>query len=278
MKDSLDRFYTHPKIAALCVRLANGYHDLTNAVVIEPSAGAGAFLKLLPAQTIGLDLAPASLGIEQRDFLAYRPIYLHRNVILVGNPPFGRSAALAIAFVNQAAQIGHTIAMVLPRSFRKASVQNRLDSRLHLVAEQILPPDSFVFEDRPYDVPCVFQIWRRTKQHREPVRLATSHPDFDFTGKDAAAFAVQRVGANAGRIKIDFAACSQSSHYFIKPRRSTVLDTMRRIDFDTVRFDTAGNPSIGKGELVALYDEVTPRLPLNGRKLSPAIAASRLRA
>lgn len=278
MKDPLDRFYTHPKIAALCVRLANQYHDLTDAVVIEPSAGAGAFVQHLPAQTIGLDLSPAMPGIERQDFLTYRPIYLHRNVILVGNPPFGRNAALAVSFVNQAAKIGHTIAMVLPRSFRKASVQNRLDSRLHLVAEQILPENSFVFEERPYDVPCVFQIWKRTKQHREPVQLPTAHPDFDFVTKDAGAFAVQRVGANAGRIKLDFDSCAMSSHYFIRPLRSTVLDTMRRIDFDTVRFDVAGNPSVSKGELVALYAEVTPRLPLNGRKLSPTIAASRLRA
>lgn len=259
MKDPLDRFYTHPDIAALCVRLTNQHHDFTDAVVIEPSAGAGAFLKCLPAQTIGLDLAPAMPGIEQRDFLTYRPIYLHRNVALVGNPPFGRNASLAIAFVNQAAKIGHTIAMVLPRSFRKASVQNRLDSRLHLVAEEILPPNSFVFEERPYDVPCVFQIWKRLKRHREPVQLPTAHPDFDFTGKDAAAFAVQRVGANAGRIKLDFTDCAPSSHYFIKPLRSTVLDTMRQINFDAVRHDVAGNPSVGKGELVALYAEVEPR-------------------
>lgn len=257
MKDFLDRFYTHPDVAALCVRLANEYHDLTDAVVIEPSAGAGAFLKYLPTQTLALDLAPASPGIGQGDFLTYRPIYLHRNVALVGNPPFGRNANLAIAFVNQAAKIGHTIAMVLPRSFRKASIQNRLDSRLHLIAEEILPPDSFVFEDRPYDVPCVFQIWKRLKRHREPIQLPTAHPDFDFVAKDAAAaFAVQRVGANAGRIKLDFTHCAPSSHYFIKPRRATVLDTMRQIDFDTVRHDTAGNPSVGKGELVALYSGV----------------------
>lgn len=254
MKDPLDRYYTHPKIAVLCVRLANRYHDLTDAVVIEPSAGAGAFLQHLPAQTIALDLAPASSGIEQRDFLSYRcPIYLHRDIILVGNPPFGRNANLAVAFVNHAARLGYTIAMVLPRSFRKASIQNRLDSRLHLVAEQILPPRSFVFEGRPYDVPCVFQIWKRTKQHRAPVQLPTVHPDFDFTGKDAAAFAVQRVGANAGRIKLDFTDCAPSSHYFIKPHRANVLDTMRQINFDAVRHDVAGNPSVGKGELVMLY-------------------------
>lgn len=259
----LDQFYTRSDLAGACVEMLRQHLagevypcDLDAFAVIEPSAGTGSFLIHLPPTTVALDLDPKAEGIIKQDFLGWRRIYLHRNVAIVGNPPFGKNSSTALAFFNNAAQTAHLIAMILPRTFRKASVQNRLDDRFHLVAERLTPAGSFIHNDLPYDVPCVFQIWQRSLRQRDRrtiTALPRHHRDFSFVERDRATIAIQRIGANAGRVKDSFDSCAASSHYFIKPHAERAIPTLRKIDFDTVRHDTAGNPSIGKAELIELY-------------------------
>ena len=55
----LDKFYTKDKVAKQCVQfLYEICPEAKDQPCIEPSAGAGAFLPYLPAQTIAYDIAP----------------------------------------------------------------------------------------------------------------------------------------------------------------------------------------------------------------------------
>ncbi|MBM3928107.1 MAG: SAM-dependent methyltransferase [Sphingomonadales bacterium] len=247
--ERLDQYYTHPDVAEHFYAIFREHFDPAAYLMVEPSAGTGSFLKVMPDGSIGYDVEPKYPGIQTADFLTVR-IDNDRAIAILGNPPFGRNASMAVRFFNHAAAQVSVIAFILPRTFRKASIENRLHRNFHLIREEPVPEDAFLFRGKPFNVPAVFQIWER-RSYLRPLRPdVTWHPDFEFlTTPDLADFAIQRVGAGAGRLHHDFAA-SPSSHYFI---RGDVEHIMARINFRTVAADVAGNPSLSKAEIVALY-------------------------
>lgn len=256
----LDQFYTRPEVAARCVALAEAAIGDGVGLWVEPSAGAGAFLERLPRPRIGLDIAPAAEEVLEADFLAWSPPSQVGPVAVVGNPPFGRNASLAVRFFNHAARFADHIALVLPRSFEKASVQLRLSSEMTLVAEHPMKPDSFVLAGQPRHVPTVFQVWRRTGNARPHLDPPRQHPDFRFLRRaesiSLADFAFQRVGRQAGRVSA-VGQQPRTSHYFIAvaegQQAGTVMQRLAAMDWSELRGRTAGVHSIGKAELVAAY-------------------------
>jgi hypothetical protein len=120
--------------------------------------------------------------------------------------------------------------------------------------ETILEKNSFIFEDKPYDVPCVFQIWEKKEHERSKIPTFTKHDDFIFTTKEDADISLQRVGVDAGKIRYEnFEDRSPQSHFFIKFNNKDLSRRFDVLDFDSVKFNTAGNPSVSKSELIELY-------------------------
>lgn len=244
----LDQYYTREDVAAHCYSILMEHIDPTCYQMIEPSAGTGSFYKLLPVGSLGYDIEPKYPGIQTADFLTIE-IESHRKIATIGNPPFGKNSSMAVRFVNHAAHWSSVIGMILPRTFRKASIENRINRSFHLIREVDVPDHAFVFRSKPYDVPAIFQIWERRRELRA-LRLAeTQHPDFKFTTPERPDFAIQRVGAQAGRVHHDF-TMSPSSHYFIQ---GDVEAIMMQLDFARVAGDVAGNPSLSKSEIISLY-------------------------
>lgn len=254
----LDQYYTRHDVAAYLYEVLKRYFDPDKYQMIEPSAGEGAFYRVLPAGSIGYDLAPRYPGVRKADFLS---VDLSvdtggREIGILGNPPFGKNSSAAKRFFNHSAAHGAKfIAFILPKTFRKPSVQNKLDRAYHLLYEEDVPDNAFLFEGRTYNVPTTFQIWELRVEPRELILTETSHPDFEFTGPEDADFAIQRIGARAGRIHQDFTV-SKSSHYFI---RGNVRTVMAQLDFGSVAQNTAGNPSLARSEIVRLYREWVAR-------------------
>lgn len=258
---SLDQFYTSIEVAERCVLslLAVLGTPSDRTTWIEPSAGSGRFLKLLPHPRIGLDIAPANPEVILGDFLVWWPTGDARKIV-VGNPPFGKNSSLAVKFFNHAASFADVVAFIVPRTFQKATVQARLDPFMDCVLEELLPLESFEFGGEPYAVPTVFQVWRRMSHPRPCVRRATSHADFEFLPAHlahAADFAFQRVGARAGLISLEGRMKSPQSHYFVRMLNPSadVRAGLQSIDWNLVKWRTAGNPSIGKAELVEAYED-----------------------
>ena len=249
-KSKLDQFYTKQEEAVRLYGIFQGMFDPAQFLMIEPSAGTGAFFKLLPPGSLGYDRDPKFHGIQEADFLSVK-IPEGRRAAVIGNPPFGRNAGTAVIHFNYAASqpVVDVIAMILPRSFRKASVANRLNLDFHLLREEDVPRDAFLFDDKPFSVATIFQIWVRRGVPRQLRSVETTHADFAFTEPARASFVMQRVGARAGRVHNNFAA-SPNSHYFIRGR---VKGIMQRIDFKTVVANATGNPSLAKSEIVFLY-------------------------
>ena len=273
---SLDQFYTNRSIVPLLIKevefFAQKRLKLNNSFSatqwLEPSAGDGAFLDFLPNHSIGLDLEPASPNVIKTDFLLWsindNDPQKNKQWIVIGNPPFGKNSSLAIKFFNHAAIFADIISFIVPRTFEKISVQNRLNQNFFLEKEIVIDPNSFIFEGNNVSVPCVFQIWSRFPKNK--IRLKINHPKthVDFqTIKDLnkADFAFQRVGAQAGKVKdMTSKSISPSSHHFIyvvdRKNIKNVRKKFESIDFSLVKSRTAGNPSISLTELILLYSEI----------------------
>lgn len=264
----LDQFYTRADVAATCAQvcldvLRQRGVALDTCFFVEPSAGTGAFLDAVPAPKLGLDLEPGRSDIEQADFTTWDPtgrFSPEQMVVAIGNPPFGKNSSLALAFVNRCAMFADYVAFILPRTFEKASLQAKLDPHLHLIHEVELAADSFVHDGQPYTVPVVFQIWARLLELRPiTARAPLTHPDFQFVQDPTEAdFAFQRVGAAAGKVSVEGLRKAPPSHYFIKVNPDVPRDVqaiLADIDWTEVKHRTAGNPSIGKRELVELYEQ-----------------------
>lgn len=255
---ALDQFYTSRPVAAACFKILESAEVLQDTdVFLEPSAGDGAFFELMPAERrVGVDLEPKYPNVAQQNFLTqFIPDPGVRRWVVVGNPPFGKNASLAVQFFNRAAEFADVIAFVVPLTFRKQSLQRRLHGNFELIADEPLKSEAFVFEGKPYAVPCSFQIWKRTDVAREHVLPPLVHDDFAFCKAEDAHFAIRRVGGLAGKVLPVFDGYSPASHYFIRSniKPEVLVERFMGITWDDVKWNTAGNPSISKRELVAKY-------------------------
>lgn len=255
---ALDQFFTRPDVAMHCISEVQRYlaHDKRQWLWVEPSAGGGAFLDAMPNPKMGLDIHSRRMDITAADFLSWYPGKTPYPIAVAGNPPFGKNSSLARKFLDHAASFADIVAFILPRTFQKPAFINRLDRHMHLVREMVLADDSFIFENQPYPVPTVFQIWERRIELRMVTHNATKHPHFSFVRANEAHFAFQRVGARAGLVSREGLQKSPQSHYFLKANigPDDLFYRLRSIDWDPVKLRTAGNPSIGKGELIHSYD------------------------
>ena len=165
----LDQFFTRPEVAQDCYASLRQWMHQDGARpeeyhFIEPAAGTGAFFDLLPTdRRVGVDIAAFRDEYERADFLSWQPAE-EQCYALVGNPPFGYRAWLALAFMNHAAKFADYVGMILPMAFQsdgKGSPKLRVRG-LRLVHTQHLPQDSFVdVQGRRAKVNALWQVWQR---------------------------------------------------------------------------------------------------------------------
>lgn len=237
----LEKFYTKPEVAKFCIeQLDLSKYDK----IIEPSAGSGSFSNQLECEAY--DIAPEGENIIKQDFLQTN--IEKGNILTIGNPPFGRQSSLAIKFINHAAKYSKTIAFILPKSFGKESMLNKLNKHLHLVKEIELSENSFYYKEDSFDVPCNFYIFEYLDKEREkPKKYETT--DFEFTTKDKADYSIRRVGFYAG--KVEGLEVSVESHYFIKDK-DHAIDILKNLEYPSAK-KTVGSRSISKNEIVKEY-------------------------
>lgn len=252
-KDILDRFYTLPDVAAICIhQLDLSKYDL----IVEPSAGNGSFSHQLPS-CVAYDINPGAADIQKADWLALDKTFLSKGrSLVIGNPPFGEQGKKAIDFFNSCKDAS-TIAFVLPLSFRKSSIQNRLNLSFWLEKELDLSNTLFLFEGQKVKVPCVFQVWEKKEEQRSKKKGKTTTPYLDFVSPKEADFRIQRVGGNAGRADVDLNR-AVSSNYFVKNKTNLsnleLIDIINNLVFPTISF-TVGPKSLSKTELIEVLEE-----------------------
>ena len=171
----------------------------------------------------------------------------------IGNPPYGKNSALALKFINKGSEIADNVFFVIPRTFRKPSLINRVDSNLHLVSDETIDESAF-----PDSIITCKQHWEVREDKRERIETLTEHPHFQFTTVDKADFAVGRVGGGpTAKVYPNPKERSDSSHYYVRELVDGVMNRFVQLHsvFKESALETVGCPSLSKHDIIRLYQE-----------------------
>ena len=271
-EEGLDKFYTIPSYSKKCIDKVFELYDISKwDLIIEPSAGDGSFLNQIESdKVIGIDISPKHNKIIKQDFLEYNPPENKKNILVIGNPPFGRISSLAIKFFNHSAKWSNMIAFIIPRTFRRISVQNKLNRLFHLVYDEEVPNKPCCFTP-VMSAKCCFQIWIKKDSKRPIVKLPVTHEDWDFlkmgpldnegqpTPPTGADFALRAYGGKIGDIIFgdELSLLRPKSWHWIKINsnkynKMELIDRFKGLDYSN-SVNTARQNSMGRGDLVHLY-------------------------
>lgn len=255
LKSSLDKFYTKSHLAK---RLISAINLNEFDVVVDPSCGAGAFYSNMNHKCkIGIDILPHIDGVISHDFLTWNySDLIGKKVLSITNPPFGKQGSLAMKFFKKCAEFSDTIAFILPLSFAKPSVKNKIPQNFHLVYEEILDEASYLLDDEDYSVKCVFQIWKKSHKKRDKIN-SVKGLGFRYTkNPQEAHLSVRRVGVYAGKAFSDVNKSLQS-HYFLVLDNGDFKDNLiQELNKKTWQDLTVGPRSISKSELNEVINSI----------------------
>jgi hypothetical protein len=264
-RNTIDKYYTKLNIVDQCIELVKKYINISNSdLIIEPSAGNGSFIesiKILSNNYKFYDLEPEHNEISKQDFLLldYKKLKLKfTNIHIIGNPPFGRQASMAIKFIKKCCLFSNSISFILPKSFKKDSMKKSFEKHYHLIYEVDLLENSFLVNGIESNVPCIFQIWKYKEEIRNEVYKKIPL-NFKFVKKETNPdISFRRVGVNAGTIMKEINNKSSQSHYFIKFTNDKTtdenIDKLKLIKFNFN--NTVGPKSISKPELIDEFNKL----------------------
>ena len=280
-RKDLDQFYTKPEIAKLFVEKINDLVPLERYdMVIEPSAGTGNILQYLPEGSLAFDLEPKVSGIVKKDWFEFEYDILENpksRIAVVGNPPFGIGYMnpLAKGFFNHSAKFAEMIAFIVPAKYHSSwKVHKQLDSHFGLYFSEILPKDSFISDEKPYNVNCCMQVWSKTslgENKRILINPPTSHEDFDIfltcdnvegriearkqlAEREYWEFGLKYWG-KIGICEIEDIPIETTTHYLIHPHKPYVREVFEIIDWRKY-VTNMGAPNLGgKSIIIKAYIE-----------------------
>ena len=266
-RDIIDKFYTKPEITEYCYNIIkhNLEIDYDSDIVIEPSAGNGSFLYIIKRlcknyKLYDIDPDDNESIIEKQDYLLLNlNEYKDYNgkIHIIGNPPFGRQSSLAIKFIRKSALFCDSISFILPKSFKKDSLKKKIPLNFHCIYENDLPENSFLINNNEYNVPCIFQIWKKLDYNRlEKEKLIEK--GYSFVKKEENPdISFRRVGVYAGKVDKEILDKSIQSHYFIKFDKFTdeLYEKIKALEFKESN-NTVGPRSISKQELIIEFNPV----------------------
>jgi len=158
------------------------------------------------------------------------------------------------------------IAFIISRTFRKLSVQNKLNQDFHLIYDEEIPNKPCCF-NHPMMVKCCFQIWIKKEIKRQIIDLPTSHIDWNFlsfgpndkNGQPTPPlnpdFALRAYGGKIGEIKTnELQLLRPKSWHWIKSNidKTELINRFNQLDYSN-SLNTARQNSMGRAELINLY-------------------------
>lgn len=277
----LDQFYTIPEVVKdICFKIID---ILTKcSLIIEPSAGNGIFMEIIrdiinDDKIIGYDIKPdysLEENIIQQDFLSpsFQKELISKTkdeneILIIDNPPFGNNGSLAINFFNTCSHIPNVkyIGFILPLSFEKQSMKDRLDLNFSLEQSFILPVNSFYHHGIIKNIPTCFQLWKRISKRRD--KLQTIEPigyqfiKYDDCNNQEWDFEIVRVGGRTSTAFIKNESPMAKYNYFIKldnhDKYQLIVDGINNcLLFKNIITKTIGPKSLSKKELIPILNQI----------------------
>lgn len=176
---------------------------------------------------------------------------------VIGNPPYGNRASLAIRFLNKSLELSDTVDMILPLSFKKASIQNSVDRYAECVYEEELPDNTF-----PNGIRAVRQTWVKRDTPRELHRLPTTHKDFTFLKYEdrfTADCMIGGVGSGpSGKVFTEDFTHYQCKHNFIRVASPEILQRLVDMgpELRALSKKQNGRGGVCKSDIVLMYERI----------------------
>lgn len=270
-KTGKEQYFTNDAVVDYCMKIAKPFIR-DEHLFYEPCAGSGQFIKgylragICESRIKASDLDPKSSGITKRDFLSDRFRMEnftnengHKPLFILTNPPFGRASCLAIRFFNKLAPHAEYIGFLIPKAWRKWSVQNKLDVRYHLVADVEMPRDAFHSPDgEKYGdgLATIFQIWERRDYPREIIQIE-DRGYFKRVAPAEADVALTGFGYSTGRVELkgEFVPEPNTTKYYLKVKDKKVITALKKIDVKRFSQNVAYTEVISLEELKFLLNE-----------------------
>lgn len=256
-----EQYYTPKSLAReLVSELEAILGPIRGRVVLEPAGGTGAFIDAAieagAHKVVSFDIEPLHSGVRVGNFLE-QELALN-NSLTISNPPFGRNNALSIPFFNHAAPLSEAICFIVPRSWRKWSVSNRLDTDFELIHDRDLAIDYVDSEGEPIStktrLATCFQIWRRTTVPRSRVRIKDMGV-VEKVSPTEADIALTVFGYGCGKIKSDFPRTKNTTQIFLKLKHPKALEALGSVDFSRFYKNTAYTEALSLQEINFLLNE-----------------------
>lgn len=214
--------------------------------VLEPCVGNGALIKTISPELLTCyDINSTHPGVTIQDYLL-API--QRFDLVFTNPPFGKVSNLAVRFFNRAALDSNRLAFIVPQTFRKTSIIDRLNPWFHPLFDEVLPDQHFILPNGELrKVKTCFQLWERKTYKRNLFKsFITNDLFFQKVDRDNADFALRTQGSNAGNVlptlcNKDGSTFSSGTTCYIKGDRKQIDE----LDLQVVSSFTASVPAIG---------------------------------
>lgn len=259
-KTGKEQFYTPSALAERLVDEARQQiADFDNRRFLEPAGGTGAFVEALQKRQLtvtSFDIEPHHKSVQTGSFLEQTS--LGERLITISNPPFGRNNSLSIPFFNHAAKYSDYICFIVPRSWRKWSVINRLDRNFKLLYDSDLQIDYVDRFGKPLSSKLLlntcFQIWRRSDQQR-PLVQVTDRDVIEKTDANSADVAMSVFGYRCGQVETDFLREANSTKIYLKLKHPRALEALTRVDYSKFYRNTAYTEALSFMEINYLLNE-----------------------
>ena len=230
-----EQYYTTPEVVDICLDYLSSFINLENSRLLEPAGGTGEFIEGLKRRGIpetnieSYDIEPKHPNVKEADYLSLTLEF--DDYVSISNPPFGRASSLAKKFFNHAAEHSKFICYLVPKAWRKWSVQNSLDPRFHLIGEIELPKDCFYLPDsrkgKGNVLSTIFQIWEKREEPRQKIKI----PDYGLLRK-IKPIDGKVIGANFEMIVFGYSCgkCAEVTEQIIDCKTTTMYFYIERED------------------------------------------------
>jgi predicted RNA methylase len=256
-----EQYYTPKPLALeLVAEIEKVLGPLAGKTVLEPAGGTGAFIEAVQAagvnNVISFDIEPLHDLVTKGNFLEQE--VKERNLITVSNPPFGRNNSLSIPFFNHAAAVSDAICFIVPRSWRKWSVTNRLDLGFELALDLDIDVDyvdaaGSDLSNKTHLATC-FQIWKKTGNTRQIVRVLDKGI-IEKVSPEMADVSLTIFGYGCGKVKTKFEPVANTTQMFLKLNHPKALAALESVDYSKFFKNTAYTEALSLQEINYLLNE-----------------------
>lgn len=171
-----DQFFTPVETAQNCFNVfcdvIKNLNETSDCFTfIEPSAGDGNFISVLPKdRVIAMDIEPRNSNIFTQDYLDWKPEIMEgKRYVVFGNPPFGLRGHLALKFINHSYDFAEYVCFILPQLFESdgKGVPRKRVKGYNLIYSKKIDTKFYEPNQNKLKINTIFQIWSKNHTNEE---------------------------------------------------------------------------------------------------------------